>query len=232
MLSRTLLPLRRLADVDVEGGSLAGDLCVPPHARGVVLFAHGSGSSRHSPRNRAVALALEDAGFATLLVDLLTPAEELSDARGARLRFDVELQSERLVAAIDWLARDPATRALPIGLFGAGTGAAAAIVAAEERRVLVRAVVARGGHVDLERTRVERTSVPVLFVLAGADPLGAEPTTGGRDRFGPYESVVVPRATQLFEEPGALEHVARLASTWFTRHFPVSQRRGTTIATS
>src|SRR5262245_25740796 len=150
--------------------TLDGDLTVPPGGRGVVLFAHGSGSSRHSPRNRFVARVLQEGGFATLLMDLLTPDEEAIDLRTGHLRFDVGLLATRLIAAIDWLREQPATRDLPIGLFGASTGAGAALVAAAERPREVGAIVSRGGRPDLAGAALGRVLAPTLLIAGGNDP--------------------------------------------------------------
>jgi dienelactone hydrolase len=198
---------------------LDGDLAVPAGAGGVVLFAHGSGSSRHSPRNRQVAAALHRAGLATLLLDLLTAAEEELDRVTAELRFDVAMLGERLVAAVDWLAADAATAALPLGAFGASTGAGAALVAAAERPQAVAAVVSRGGRPDLAGPALARVRAPTLLVVGGLDrevlrlnqaALARLPATSRLE--------VVPGATHLFEEPGALDQVARLAAAWFAQH--------------
>jgi pimeloyl-ACP methyl ester carboxylesterase len=210
------------AEVPSQGVTLDGDLVVPPGARGVVLFAHGSGSSRLSPRNRAVAEGLRRARFATLLMDLLTPAEEREDTATAALRFDIPLLAGRLADAVDWLGRHPDTARLPVGLFGASTGAAAALAAAAERPDRVRAVVSRGGRPDLAGDALPRVAVPVLLVVGGHDEVvldlnreAARRLSGGR------RIHVVPGATHLFPEPGALEEVTRTAGDWFTEHLPV-----------
>jgi dienelactone hydrolase len=208
------------APISVPVGAvvLAGDLTLPAGARGAVLFAHGSGSSRLSPRNQAVARTLAAAGFATLLIDLLDAEEERADARTRHLRFDIPLLADRLTAVADWLGDQPATRSLPLGLFGASTGAAAALVAAVARPNAVRAVVSRGGRPDLAGSVLPRVRAPVLLIVGEYD----EPViTMNRDALehlaGEKELLIVPRATHLFEEPGALEEVARLAAGWFTR---------------
>ncbi len=195
---------------------LAGDLEVPPSARGVVLFAHGSGSSRHSPRNRAVAEALRRNGWATLLMDLLTEGEEQSDAVSGEFRFDVALLGERTAAAVDWLAKYPATGALPVHLFGASTGAAAALVAAAERPDRVVSVVSRGGRPDLAGDALGRVRVPVLLLVGGRDEHVLELNRKAAEELPETHRVqVVPGATHLFEEPGALEQVAAAAQDWF-----------------
>ena len=198
---------------------LEGDLSLPKGARGVVLFAHGSGSSRHSPRNRLVASLLNEAKLATLLVDLLTPQEEAIDLQTAHLRFDIPLLAKRLVGATDWLARHPDTRALRFGYFGASTGAAAALVAAAERPQQIDAVVSRGGRPDLAGTALERVRASTLLIVGGNDyPVIAMNQTALARLRCEKRLVIVPGATHLFEEPGALLEVARLAREWFERH--------------
>jgi putative phosphoribosyl transferase len=205
--------------IPVGSVALAGDLAVPAGAGGLVLFAHGSGSSRHSPRNRAVARALNEAGLGTLLIDLLSAEEEIADARDAHLRFDIALLADRLVGVADWLAREPGARSLPLGLFGASTGAAAALVAAAERPHLVRAVVSRGGRPDLAGQAIAAVAAPTLLLVGGADDVVLELNRRALAALRcAKELVVIPGATHLFEEPGALEEVARLAARWFTRH--------------
>jgi dienelactone hydrolase len=197
---------------------LAGDLAVPDAPTGVVAFAHGSGSSRHSPRNRYVAGVLNEAGLATLLIDLLTVEEEQLDLRTRDLRFDISLLADRLLAATDWLAADAATRGVPLGYFGASTGAAAALVAAAARP-RVRAVVSRGGRPDLAGAALRDVRAPTLLIVGGADRVVLDLN---RDAMRTLQTLVelevVPGATHLFEEPGALEQVARLARDWFARH--------------
>jgi putative phosphoribosyl transferase len=205
--------------VPADGGAIVGDLSLPGGAGAVVLFAHGSGSSRHSPRNRAVAATLQLAGLGTLLIDLLTPAEERADSEEGRLRFDIALLSRRLLAVISWLAQAPATRGLRVGLFGASTGAAAALVAAAQVPERVAAVVSRGGRPDLAGVALEGVRAPTLLVVGGEDRtvLGMNLEAHGH-LVCEKNLVVIPGATHLFEEPGALEEVARLASSWFLRH--------------
>jgi putative phosphoribosyl transferase len=204
--------------VEIRAGeaSLDGDLVVPEDAAGIVLFAHGSGSSRHSPRNRFVATTLHEAGIGTLLMDLLTPAEEIHDRATGELRFDIALLARRLIAAIDWLRAGP-SQALPLGLFGASTGAAAALVAAAERVDDIAAVVSRGGRPDLARSALERVRAPTLLIVGALDRVVLELNEGALELI-PAEKqlVVVPGATHLFAEPGALEEVARLAAEWFS----------------
>ncbi|MEV0329657.1 dienelactone hydrolase family protein [Micromonospora echinospora] len=202
-----------------SGAALTADLIVPAEPVGVVLFAHGSGSSRRSPRNVAVAHTLNDRALATVLVDLLTPEEERVDERTAELRFDIDLLAGRLVGIVDWLAADPALGRLPIGLFGASTGAAGALVAAAERPDLVRAVVSRGGRPDLAGAALSRVRAPSLLLVGGRDEQVLalnESALSTLDGVG--ELRVVPGATHLFEEPGTLEAVADHAGTWFTTH--------------
>jgi putative phosphoribosyl transferase len=198
---------------------LEGDLGVPEDAGGVVLFAHGSGSSRHSPRNRYVARALREAGLATLLIDLLTPDEERVDLRTGHLRFDIGLLAERLAGATDWLMEDPDTSNLLIGYFGASTGAGAALVAAADRPQEVGAIVSRGGRPDLAGDALPLVETPTLLIVGGNDVpvIGMNEEALGRLR-AVKRLEIVAGATHLFEEPGALEEVARLAVGWFGRH--------------
>jgi pimeloyl-ACP methyl ester carboxylesterase len=187
----------------------------------LVIFAHGSGSSRLSPRNRAVAAVLRRAGLATLLFDLLTAAEEREEMWTRHLRFDIDLLARRLVAATRQMAATPATAALPVGYFGASTGAAAALVAAAALPELIRAVVSRGGRPDLAGDALERVRAPVLLIVGGNDPLVLELNRQAMTRLHvPHRLEVIPGATHLFEEPGALERVADLARDWFLEHLP------------
>lgn len=195
--------------------SVEGRLTIPENPRGIVVFAHGSGSSRHSPRNRYVAEVLNAAGLATLLFDLLTLSEERNRANV----FDIKLLASRLVDVTDWLASQPDVASLPIGYFGASTGAGAVLAAAADPRVKVEAVVSRGGRPDLAVRSLAKVSAPTLLIVGGCDQavLGlnrqAQALIPGR-----CELMVVPGATHLFEEPGALEAVAELACDWFIRH--------------
>jgi len=204
--------------VPAGGVTLEGNLARPEDARGVVLFAHGSGSSRLSPRNRHVARVLNEAALATLLVDLLTPDEEAIDARTAHLRFDISLLAQRLIGATDWLSDHPDTRGLRVGYFGASTGAAAALVAAAARPA-VRAVVSRGGRPDLADDALPLVAAPVLLIVGSLDRevLGLNREAQAR-LSAPNELVIVPGATHLFEEPGTLDEVARLAAQHFSRY--------------
>lgn len=197
---------------------LDGDLVIAENARGLVLFAHGSGSSRHSPRNRYVAEVLQEAGFATLLMDLLTPAEEAVDLRTAELRFDIPLLARRLVGAADWLLQQPQTGELKVGTFGASTGAAAALIAAAERPQAVAAVVSRGGRPDLAADALPRVQAPTLLIVGGHDLPVIEMNRSAMAQLGcEKQLVIVPGATHLFEERGALEQVASLARDWFEK---------------
>jgi putative phosphoribosyl transferase len=212
--------------VPADRAALAGDLTSPPTPRGLVLFAHGSGSSRHSPRNRYVADVLNNAGLATLLVDLLTEEEDELDRRTRELRFDIALLAERVLRALDWLATDPATRELAVGIFGASTGAAAALAAAASRPD-VRAVVSRGGRPDLAGGSLLEVRTPTLLLVGGADTVVLDLNREAIEALaGPSELVVVPGASHLFEEPGALEEVARLARDWFARFLGGAAGRG------
>lgn len=200
-----------------EAARLSGDLTVPVGARSVVVFAHGSGSSRRSPRNRAVARVLEQAGFATFLLDLLTEQEEEVDAVTTEFRFDIPLLGRRTAAVVDRLAAQPGTRGLPVGLFGASTGAAAALIAAAERPGRVTAVVCRGGRVDLAGDALDRVRAPVLLIVGGRDPQVLALNRDAADRLAaPHRLEVVPGATHLFAENNALETVALSARRWFT----------------
>jgi putative phosphoribosyl transferase len=214
----------RLVRVAAISVTLQGNLSLPEQARGVVLFAHGSGSSRHSPRNRYVARMLNKAHLATLLIDLLTPEEEMIDLATAHLRFNIGLLAERLVAATDWLTQDPGTRRLGVGYFGASTGAAAALVSAAQRPQLVGAVVSRGGRPDLAGPALTDVRAPTLLIIGGNDYGVIELNQAALAQL-PCEKrlVIVPGATHLFEEPGALDEVARLAREWFEHHLRTAE---------
>lgn len=201
----------------VGSACLEGDLSVPAGARGLVLFAHGSGSSRRSPRNQQVAQGLHRHELGTLLFDLLTPAE----AEDRALVFDIDLLARRLVQAIDWIDARPALQALPLGLFGASTGAAAALRAAAQRGARVRAVVSRGGRPDLAGASLSKVRSPTLLIVGGEDTEVMALNLAARKKLGPScELSVVPGATHLFEEPGALARVTELAGQWFVEHLP------------
>lgn len=205
--------------IPVRDGTLAGDLNIPAGATGIVVFAHGSGSGRHSPRNQFVAEALAKTGLATLLPDLLTEAEEQEDELTGALRFDIGFLTSRLVDVIHWVAAQPETRGLGIGLFGASTGAAAAIAAAAMEARQVRAVVSRGGRPDLAGRVLALVSAPTLLIVGGDD---VHVLALNRDAYSRMRCdkrlAVVPGATHLFEEPGTLEAVAGYAGEWFTSH--------------
>jgi dienelactone hydrolase len=209
----------RLVRVAAGSASLEGNLVVPDGAGGLVLFAHGSGSSRHSSRNRFVAQELNRAGLATLLIDLLTVEEEAVDMRTGHLRFDIVLLAERLVGATDWLLQNADTRRLSIGYFGASTGAAAALVAGALRADIIRAIVSRGGRPDLAGSDLPQVRAPTLLIVGGDDHAVIRLNRAAYDQLRcEKQLVIVPGATHLFEEPGTLEEVARLARDWFTHH--------------
>ena len=205
--------------VTTDSMMLRGLLGVPRHARTVVLFAHGSGSGRLSSRNNFVARSLQDAGHATLLIDLLTEDEERADAATGHLRFDIAFLAKRLVAATRWLADSTETRSLGLGYFGASTGAAAALVAAAEMPDEVRAVVSRGGRPDLAGESLSGVKAPTLLIVGSRDvpviPLNEDAFAALRC---PKKLEIVPGASHLFEEPGTLEIVSRLAASWFAKH--------------
>lgn len=207
--------------VQIHAGAavMDGDLTVPPEAHGLVIFAHGSGSSRFSQRNRSVADALVRGGFATLLLDLLTRQEEVVDQRTRQYRFDIARLGQRVVAAIDWAVSVPEVAGLPIACFGASTGAAAALIAAAERADAVQAVISRGGRPDLAAEALGRVVAPTLLVVGGEDrEVIALNEAARRQMHAPAEIAIVPGATHLFEEPGTLELVSRLALDWCQRH--------------
>lgn len=202
-----------------DGVFLHGNLLLPEQAEGLVAFAHGSGSSRHSPRNQYVAQVLYDAGLATLLFDLLTLDEEEEDIITGKQRFDINLLARRLVGVTDWLQSSEKTRHLRLGYFGASTGAAAALVAAAERADAVGAVVSRGGRPDLAAPLLDRVKAPTLLIVGGNDfPVIDMNRQALAELRVEKDLVIVPGATHLFEEPGTLERVAELASAWFVKH--------------
>ena len=211
----TIVESREIS-IAVPGARLAATLDLPPDAVGVVVFAHGSGSGRHSPRNRYVAGVLNAAGMATLLMDLLTADEDAEDAVTRRHRFDIELLATRLAWAHEWIAAAEPTAGLPVGTFGASTGAAAALVSAARVPGSTAAVVSRGGRPDLAGAELERVVAPTLLIVGGRDEVVLELNRGAYARLaGARELVVVPGATHLFEERGALERVAELSRDWF-----------------
>jgi putative phosphoribosyl transferase len=214
----------RLVQISTGHVKLEGNLNIPNGAQGIVLFAHGSGSSRHSPRNKYVAQILQDSGIATLLIDLLTEEEEEVDIQTLQLRFDIDLLAQRLLGATDWLQKESETKNLKIGYFGASTGAAA-LIAAAQRQQLVKAIVSRGGRPDLAGSaNLSAVKAPTLLIIGGND----EPVIGmNKEAFEQLSSikdnnkkkiVIVPGATHLFEELGKLEKVAELATEWFVKY--------------
>ncbi|MDJ0675422.1 MAG: dienelactone hydrolase family protein [Calothrix sp. MO_167.B42] len=210
----------KLVVVTTDSVRLEGNLVVPPTAQGIVLFAHGSGSSRHSPRNRYVAKVMQQAGLATLLFDLLTSEEERIDLRTRHLRFDIGLLASRLIDTTKWLAQYPDTRNLKVGYFGASTGASAALIAAADKPQAVSAIVSRGGRPDLAGTALTRVQAPTLLIVGGYDvPVIAMNQEAMAQLRSEKQLQIVPKATHLFEEPGALEAVAQLATQWFQRFF-------------
>ncbi|MEW2426666.1 alpha/beta fold hydrolase [Micromonospora sp. NPDC047644] len=210
---------QRSVTVPVGDAQLAADLTLPAQPVGVVLFAHGSGSSRHSPRNVAVARTLNDRGLGTVLADLLTPAEDEVDARTAELRFDIGLLASRLAGIVDWLAVERPAGDAPIGLFGASTGAAAALVAASSRADRVAAVVSRGGRPDLAGNALTQVRTPTLLLVGGLDEEVITLNERALAELGEVgELRVIAGATHLFEEPGTLEQIADQAGAWFTTH--------------
>jgi len=213
--------------IPLDDLSLDATLTLPEGARALVVFAHGSGSSRHSPRNRFVAEELHAAGLGTLLMDLLTEREGAVDEETGELRFDIGLLSARLVAAIDWLGWEPATRELGVGVFGASTGGAAALVAAARLPERVGAVVSRGGRPDLAGVDLPNVKAPTLLIVGGRDEAVIDLNQRAMARMtreAPVRLEIVPGATHLFEEPGALEQVAHLARDWFTQHLTAASR--------
>ena len=206
--------------IDVGVGNIEGSLIIPEVAQGVILFAHGSGSSRHSSRNKFVAGELQRLGFGTLLIDLLTAHEEQIDVRTAHIRFDIGLLANRVASATDWLAANSATRNLPLGYFGASTGGAAALVAAAQRKD-VRAIVSRGGRPDLADEALPQVRAATLLIVGGLDYQVIELNRQAFDRLSQVrekQMQIVPGATHLFEEPGTLEKVVQLAGEWFSLH--------------
>ena len=208
-----------LVRVTSAGVILEGNLAIPENANGVILFAHGSGSSRHSPRNQYVAKVLQQAGLGTLLMDLLTVEEEKVDDYTMHFRFDIPLLAQRLAGAAEWLAGNTETGRLSIGYFGASTGAAAALVAAANRPNVVKAIVSRGGRPDLAGALLSKVRSPTLLIVGSYDKPVIEMNEEAQKQMrAECKLVIVPEATHLFEEPGALEQVAKLAVEWFTEH--------------
>jgi dienelactone hydrolase len=205
--------------IPIDHESLAGDLTIPTHSPGIVVFAHGSGSSRHSPRNRFVAAELGKRHLSTLLIDLLTSREEARDVLTAEYRFDIPMLAERLVRIVDWVRQNRETTSLPIGLFGASTGAGAALIEAAERPREVAAVVSRGGRPDLAERALPQVTAPTLLIVGELDDVVIEMNRSAmRQMRAEARLEIVPGATHLFEEPGTLERVADLAGEWFSRY--------------
>jgi dienelactone hydrolase len=206
--------------IPASKATIEGNLVVPRGSKGIVLFAHGSGSSRFSPRNQYVAHVLNEAGIATLLIDLLTEEEEETDMRTGQLRFDIDLLAQRLVAATEWVKKNPKTKELAVGYFGASTGVAAALIAAAKLPDDVRVVVSRGGRPDLAQEHLPKVKAPVLLIVGGIDTVvidlnkEAMKLLRSEKRF-----EIIPGASHLFEEPGKLEEVAKLATAWFSKQF-------------
>jgi pimeloyl-ACP methyl ester carboxylesterase len=210
--------IKRPVAVSIDGQSLSGDLGMPSDPQGIVLFAHGSGSSRRSPRNQYVARTLEQRRLATLLIDLLTPQEEAIDDQTAEYRFDIPMLAGRLVTIVDWLRRHKETASLPIGLFGASTGGGAALIAAAERPREIAAVVSRGGRPDLAGKALPKVTTPTLLIVGGFDSPVIQMNRDAMEQMrGEVQLEIVPGATHLFEEPGTLERVAELAGNWFVQ---------------
>jgi dienelactone hydrolase len=208
-----------LIHIAVDSATVEANLSVPEGPEGVVLFAHGTGSDRHSPRNNFVAERLRQGGLATLLIDLLTHREKEVDRRTRRIRFDIDRLAKRVVGAVDWLLKQPATQDLPVGIFGSSTGAAGALIAAAERPDAATAVVSRGGRVDMAEAVLDQVQTPTLFVVGGDD---LQVLHLNRQALAQLETEkrleVISDAGHLFEEPGALDEVARLAREWFQLH--------------
>ena len=211
--------IRTPIELPIDGQTLSGDLNSPEDPQGLVLFAHGSGSSRHSPRNQLVARTLERRQLATLLIDLLTPSEEAIDERTAEYRFDIPMLAGRLATIVDWLRHRKETAPLPIGLFGASTGGGAALMAAADRPRDIAAVVSRGGRPDLAGAALPEVIAPTLLIVGGFDtPVIQMNRDAMKHMRGEVKLEIVPGATHLFEEPGTLERVANLAGDWFANY--------------
>jgi putative phosphoribosyl transferase len=210
---------REEVQISVDGVTLEAELTMPRSATGIVLFAHGSGSGRHSPRNQFVAWNLQCAGLGTLLLDLLTSQDELDDTLDGHLRFDVRLLARRLIAATIWSATHDVTRNLSVGYFGASTGAAAALIAASRLGPVITAIVSRGGRLDLASRELPRVVTPTLLIVGGRDEPVLELNRSACAQLSCEKRLeIVPNATHLFEEPWTLNAVAALASDWFRRH--------------
>jgi dienelactone hydrolase len=222
---RTVQTTHEAVRIPAGAATIEGDLDMPKGASGCVVFAHGSGSSRFSGRNRAVAASLQRAGFATLLLDLLTPSEEDVDETTRHYRFDVDLLGARVVDAADWVMRRPDVGGLPLAFFGASTGAAAALIAAAQRPDAVRTVISRGGRPDLAGAALPRVACPTLLIVGGRDDVVLDLNRAAAAAMrAPIVLEIVARATHLFEEPGALEEVSRLSVAWCRRYLAAQQR--------
>lgn len=214
-ISHRTLPVR----IPEGAVTLSGDLTIAPKSAGLIVFVHGSGSSRFSSRNRHVAQQLNAAGFSTLLADLLTSEEDAVDALTAELRFDIPMLARRTIALVDWASREEPVAELPMGLFGASTGAAAAIIAASERSEIVKAVVSRGGRVDLAHGALRSLKAPLLMLVGSKDePLFEYHRQAVMQLACEFRYVIVRGASHLFEEPGKLDEVSKLAAEWFAQH--------------
>lgn len=219
--------LRKEVEIDTNAVTLTGDLVIPERPQAIILFAHGSGSSRHSSRNRYVAERLNRSGFATLLLDLLTDQEEREEQYTMHFRFDIDMLATRLCGAVDWLGKTADTRNLTIGLFGASTGSAAALACAAKRRSKISAVVSRGGRPDLAPSALPYVLCPTLFLVGGFDPKVMSMNEKALHSMNCYREIeIIPGASHLFEEPGRLEQVATLATWWFARHCSLSFSTG------
>lgn len=219
---------QRSVQITADENVLEGNLTLVPGASGIVVFVHGSGSSRNSPRNQYVAGELQENGLSTLLFDLLTPDEEIIDLRTRQLRFDIDLLARRTVGAVNWLAGQGFARGMQLGLFGSSTGAAAALITAAERPELTGAVVSRGGRPDLAESALAQVRAPTLLIVGGLDTPVIGLNEYALDRMSPEIEArmeIVKGATHLFEEPGALARAARLAAGWFKRHLSATQER-------
>ena len=211
--------------IPLDTGEIEGDLNIPECSTAIIVFAHGSGSSRHSPRNKYVARTLNEAGMATLLIDLLTAHEEDIDRETGELRFNIDLLADRLSAVTNWLHTQDATERLHIGYFGASTGAGAALVAAAKHPEVVEAIVSRGGRPDLAAGSLSGVHAPTLLIVGGNDPMVIELNRqAAAELKAEYRIEIIPGAGHLFEEPGALEHVAILAREWFEDHLILTNR--------
>jgi len=210
----------KLVKIPLDDNDLEGNLIIPENAKGLVLFAHGSGSSRFSPRNKFVAEILNEGGIATLLIDLLTPEEEEVDNITRELRFDISLLTERLLLVTEWLKQSPETKSFSLGYFGSSTGAAAALAAAAIAKNKPQAVVSRGGRPDLASAFLPKVTSPALLIVGGNDYGVIELNQQAYEMMNCEKKlVIVPGATHLFEEPGTLENVGHLARQWFSTHF-------------